>query len=242
MDNQEKKQHFEEVEQMKEQIKQLHAELKQEKKLRRQDQLRLLQAQVNPHFLYNILDAVIWLVEAGRQQDAVEMLAHLSKFFRISLSKGKDIITLKEEMEYTGSYMEMQQRCYHDIMDYEITLPKELEEICLPKFTIQPLAENALYHGVKQKRGKSKIRIVCQRQEEDILIIVQDDGIGIEPHKLKELKEALENGKRVGFGMAAVHERMKLYYGKGYGVKIHSDYGKGTRVEVRIAKNVRQNP
>ena len=142
-------------EQEKAEIEQLLAKVEQERRLRHLAEMKLLQAQVNPHFLYNTLDAVMWLVEAEKQQEAVEMLGQLSLFFRISLSKGQDVICLKEEIEHTRSYMEIQKRCYHDIMDYTITLPHELEEIRLPKLIIQPLAENALYHGAKQKRGNT---------------------------------------------------------------------------------------
>lgn len=225
-------------EQEKGKIEHLRAEVEQERRLRRLAEMKALQVQVEPHFLYNTLDAVMWLVEAEKRQEAVEMLSQLSLFFRISLSKGQDVICLKEEIEHTRSYMEIQKRCHHDIMDYNITLPKELEEIRLPKFIIQPLAENALYHGVKKKRGKGTIQIVCQDFEEDILIIVEDNGAGIKPDKLKELEQALEEGKRIGFGLAAVHERIRLYYGEPYGVKIYSEYGEGTRVEVRMAKEL----
>ena len=154
-------------EQEKEEIERLRTEVEHERKLRRFAEMKALQAQIEPHFLYNTLDAIMWLVEAEKQQEAVEMLGQLSLFFRISLSKGQDVISLKEEIEHTRSYMEIQKRCYHDIMDYKITLPKELEEVRLPKLTIQPLAENALFHGVKEKRGKSMIQIACQDLEED---------------------------------------------------------------------------
>lgn len=220
------------------QIGNLLEDVKREEELQHMTRLQLLQAQVNPHFLYNTLDAIMWLVEAGKQQDAVYMLNQLSMFFRTSLSKGQDVIRLKEEIEHTRSYMEIQQVRYRDIMDYEIRLPKELEEICLPKLTIQPLAENALYHGVKEKRGKSKIWILCEEREEDILITVADNGIGMKPERKKELERALREGKRAGFGLAAVHERIKLYFGADYGVDIYSEYGEGTRIEVRISKNI----
>lgn len=219
-------------------IEQLLAEVEQERRLRHLAEMKLLQAQVNPHFLYNTLDAVMWLVEAEKQQEAVEMLGQLSLFFRISLSKGQDVICLKEEIEHTRSYMEIQKRCYHDIMDYTITLPHELEEIRLPKLIIQPLAENALYHGAKQKRGKSMIQIACQDLEEDILITVKDNGAGMKADQLMELQQALKQGKHVGFGLTAVHERIRLYYGEPYGVKINSKYGEGPRVEVQLPKEL----
>lgn len=205
-------------------------------------QLQLLQAQVNPHFLYNTLDTIMWLVEARKTKDAVYMLNRLSVFFRIALSTGQDIIRLREEIAHTRSYMEIQQIRYRDILDYEISLPEELEEFCLPKLTIQPLVENALYHGVKEKRGKSAIRISCQKGEGDVLIVVEDNGIGMKPERKEELKAALESGERAGFGLAAVHERIKLYCGREFGVQIFSEYGSGTRVEVRISEEILPEP
>lgn len=227
------------MKEMQKELEELRRELEREKEMRRLGQLELLQVQVDPHFLYNTLDAIVWLVEAGKQQEAVEMLSQLSLFFRIALSKGQDIIRLKEEIDHTRSYMNIQRMCYGDSMDYEIVLPKELEEIRLPKLTIQPLVENALYHGTREKRGKSKIRIVCSEQGEDVLIAVEDNGRGMEPKQKAKLEKALQKGGRVGFGLAAVHERIKLYFGKEYGVKIDSVYGKGTRVEVLFSKEIR---
>ncbi len=241
----EKEQNFQkkcliEMEQMHREIEELRRELEKEKELRRLGQLELLQVQVDPHFLYNTLDAIVWLVEAGKQQEAVEMLSQLSLFFRIALSKGQDIIRLKEEIDHTRSYMNIQQMCYGDSMDYKILLPKELEEVRIPKLTIQPLVENALYHGVREKRGKSTIKVTCQEQEENILIIVEDDGKGMQPSQKAELENTLQEGGRVGFGAAAVHERIKLYFGKEYGIKIYSEYGEGTRVEIRFPKEIRK--
>lgn len=166
------------------------------------------------------------------------MLDRLSIFFRIALSTGQDIIRLKEEIAHTRSYMEIQQIRYRDILDYEISLSEELEEFRLPKLTIQPLVENALYHGVKEKRGKSTIQISCQKEEGGVLIVVEDNGIGMRPERKKELEAALESGERAGFGLAAVHERIKLYCGGEYGVKIFSEYGEGTRIEVRISEEI----
>lgn len=234
------KQCAEEVRQMRRELAELRRELEKERELRRLGQLELLQVQVDPHFLYNTLDAIVWLVEAGKQQEAVEMLSQLSLFFRIALSKGHDIIRLKEEIDHTTSYMNIQQMCYGDSMEYEIMLPKELEEVRIPKLTIQPLVENALYHGVREKRGKSTIKVVCKEQDENVLITVEDNGKGMRPSQKKELENALEEGGRAGFGAAAVHERIKLYFGKQYGIKIYSEYGEGTRVELRFPKEIRK--
>ena len=119
-------------------------------------QLQLLQAQVNPHFLYNTLDTIIWLIRSAR---LLEMISSLSVFFRTSLSKGEDIIPLSEEKRHTLSYLEIQQSRYRDILEFEIRIPDEFDKIMVPKLTLQPLAENALYHGIKNKRGGGRIVI-----------------------------------------------------------------------------------
>ena len=131
--------------------------VRQEKEMQHLTELQLIQAQVNPHFLYNTLDTIVWLIEGGMTDDAVEMISSLSIFFRTSLSKGNDIIPLSEEERHTLSYLEIQQYRYRDILEFEINIPKELSGIPVPKLSIQPLAENALYHGIKNRRGKGKI-------------------------------------------------------------------------------------
>lgn len=218
-------------------IEQLIQNIKEEEELQNKMQFQLIQAQINPHFLYNTLDTIVWLVESRKNQEAIGLLTDLSVFFRTALSKGEDIITLKDEVKHTESYMSIQQIRYRDILDYEINLPENLGNIKIPKLTLQPLTENALYHGVKEKRGKSKIEINFFEQEDNVLIVIRDDGIGMAPEKLRELQENLENGTRgLGFGVATVHERIKLYFGEEYGLNISSVYGKGTTVEVLIPK------
>ena len=201
-----------------------------------------LKSQVNPHFLYNTLDTIVWLVEGGMQQDAVDMITSLSVFFRTSLSKGKDIIPLSEEERHTLSYLEIQQSRYRDIMEFEINIPPELDGVMIPKLTLQPLAENALYHGIKNKRGKGKILIEgFDLDEDNMMIRVTDNGQGMTPERLHEVQEAIRTGERAGFGLAAVSERIKLYYGPGYGLKISSTEGEGTVMEVYMAKKINLN-
>ena len=203
-------------------------------------ELQLIQAQVNPHFLYNTLDTIVWLVEGGMEQDAVDMITSLSVFFRTSLSKGKDIIPLAEEERHTLSYLEIQQSRYRDIMEFEIRIPKELEGVMVPKLTLQPLAENALYHGIKNKRGKGKILIEGFDLGEDMMLRVTDNGQGMTPERLKEVQDAICTGERAGFGLAAVSERIALYYGAGYGLRISSTEGEGTVIEVYLAKQIKE--
>lgn len=212
--------------------------VRQEKEMQHLTELQLIQAQVNPHFLYNTLDTIVWLIEGGMTDDAVEMISSLSIFFRTSLSKGNDIIPLSEEECHTLSYLEIQQYRYRDILEFEINIPKELSGIPVPKLSIQPLAENALYHGIKNRRGKGKILIEGREEEDALVLTVSDNGQGMTPERLHEVQEAIRIGERAGFGLAAVAERIALYYGPGYGMKIFSEEGKGTTVEIRLGKNI----
>ena len=217
-------------------IQTLLENVKEEERKQHMIQLELLQAQVNLHFLYNTLDTIVWMVEADMHDEAIEMLTHLSVFFRTVLSKGEDVISLHDEVLHTKSYLEIQQIRYSDILDYTIELPQDMEEIRLPKMTLQPLVENALYHGVKEKRGKSSIWITFEDAGRDIVIQVKDDGIGMTEDRLREVQEGLKNNQSVGFGMSAVEGRLKLYYGEEYGLDICSKYQEGTVIRVNIPK------
>ena len=165
--------------------------VRQEKEMQHLTELQLIQAQVNPHFLYNTLDTIVWLIEGGMTDDAVEMISSLSIFFRTSLSKGNDIIPLSEEERHTLSYLEIQQYRYRDILEFEINIPKELSGIPVPKLSIQPLAENALYHGIKNRRGKGKILIEGREEEDALVLTVSDNGQGMTPERLHEVQEAI---------------------------------------------------
>lgn len=220
-------------------IQGLMENVKKEQEAQRLTELQLIQAQVNPHFLYNTLDTIVWLVEGGMEQDAVDMITSLSVFFRTSLSQGNDIITLAEEERHTLSYLEIQQSRYRDILEFEIRIPKGLEDVLIPKLTLQPLAENALYHGIKNKRGKGKILIEGFDLGDDMMLRVLDNGQGMTPERLHEVQEAIRTGKRAGFGLAAVSERLALYYGSGYGLKVSSSEGEGTQIDVYLAKHIK---
>ena len=213
--------------------------VKKEEEMQHLTQLQLLQAQVNPHFLYNTLDTIIWLIEGGMPEDAVDMISNLSVFFRTSLSKGKDIIPLSEEQRHTVSYLEIQQSRYQDILEFEIHIPEEYRSLMVPKLTLQPLAENALYHGIKNKRGGGKILIQGEKDGEDLILRVTDNGQGMTPERLAEIQNAIRTGARAGFGLSAVAERLRLYYGEGYGMKIESEEGKGTVVEIRLGEKIK---
>jgi len=230
-----------------ERIKELMERSIREQRLIQMAELRMLQAQINPHFLYNTLDSVIWMAEAGNKEQVIQVIQALSKFFRISLSKGRELITIWEELEHVRSYLVIQQVRYRDILDYSIEVPKEMYSYLILKMTLQPIVENALYHGIKNKRGRGMIRISGQMQDGAMLITVTDNGAGMSREKLEaltrryqtasdlELGEELINDRdQSGYGLYNVEQRIRLFYGDEYGITIMSEEGAGTSVTVRI--------
>lgn len=205
----------------------------------RDTELKLLQAQVNPHFLYNTLDAIIWLAEAKQTEQVVSMVSSLSNFFRTTLSKGKDYIKVSEELSHIKSYLEIQQFRYRDIMEYEVNIPEELYDYSILKLTLQPIVENALYHGIKNKREKGKIIVNGILQNGKLIFTVSDNGIGMQKEQLVRLQKDIEEGnvdtrEKGGFGLVNVEERIDLNYGKEYGLTFDSEYGVGTRATITI--------
>lgn len=222
-----------------------------EKSIQEQEQvqkaeLRMLQAQINPHFLYNTLDSIIWMAEAGKNESVIQLVKALSKFFRLTLNKGKDWISLKTELEHAQSYLTIQQMRYRDILSYEIDVPAELQVYPVLGMTLQPLIENALYHGIKNKRGMGLIRISGHvENERNIVLTVEDNGAGMKPERLAELQKKLmqprdagnlEDQSEGGFGLQNVHQRLRLYFGEPYGLQLESAEGEGARVFIRIPK------
>ena len=203
----------------------------------RKAEFELLQAQINPHFLYNTLDTIVWLAEAGDQKRVVSMVGNLSDFFRTSLNQGKDIISIREELAHVRSYLEIQQVRYQDILRYEITVPEDLYEYKIPKITIQPLVENALYHGIKNKRGQGTITITGERSENGFVLYVRDNGIGMIQERLNEVRAGIQKlsytGKEI-YGLYNVNERIRLNFGETYGISIESTYGEGTCVSISL--------
>ena len=227
--------------QMVEKIGQLVEDIRVEQINLRQTELKVLQAQINPHFLYNTLDSIIWLAEAGEKEQVVQMVSSLSDFFRTTLSKGRDYITLQEEEMHIRSYLQIQQFRYRDILDFDIQIPQRLYSCMILKLTLQPLVENALYHGIKNKRGMGRIGIAGREEEDRIILCVRDNGIGMSEEKLTHVRALIRGEKRdaddpSGFGLSNVNQRLQLNYGPAYGLEIDSTYGEGTMVSAIIAK------
>jgi two-component system sensor histidine kinase YesM len=217
----------------------LDSKIKEQENLKKAE-LRALQAQINPHFLYNTLDTIIWMAEAKKNDQVIEIVSALSNFFRISLSKGQDWITVREEIERTKSYLTIQKIRYRDILDFQIEAEEQVLKNTVLKLVLQPLVENALYHGVKNKRqGGTIILRAKQNGEDEVVFEVEDNGIGFTPSKLAQVRAELaaDTGDirmESGFGIGNVNKRIKLYYGKQYGLSIESEYNMGTRVRLVI--------
>ena len=209
--------------------------------LNRQEQIRLrgielslLQAQINPHFLYNTLDAIVWLIETGKNEQAEEMVTSLSTYFRSFLSNGQDIVTMDREEQHIRSYLEIQQVRYKDILDYDIGIDSAIGDCLIPKMTLQPLVENAIYHGIKPKRGKGMISVTGERNQDRVTIRVADTGAGMDPPELETLRRQLENDEATGFGLISSYKRLRLMYGADCEFTIDSQRGVGTAITIRI--------
>lgn len=225
--------------QMVEEIGNLVEDIRVEELNLRAAELRVLQEQINPHFLYNTLDNIIWLAESKDTEQVVKMVSALSNFFRTTLSKGREFITVREEGEHIRSYLEIQQFRYRDILEYEVKIPEELWEYQVIKLTLQPLVENALYHGIKKKRGKGHICVSAEHYKDVLIFKVKDDGMGMEEARLEQVRGILdgsvvEEQQSGGFGLFNVNQRIQLHYGAEYGLKVQSTYGEGTEIWVRI--------
>lgn len=228
---------------MTEEIGNLVEDIKEKQKNIHLMETQLLQAQINPHFLYNTLDTIVWLAEDNRNEEAVSMVTSLSDFFRTTLCQGRDYITVKEEQSHIESYLRIQQFRYQDIMDYEIDIDETMYSYIIPKLLLQPLVENALYHGVKLKRGKSLIRVIGKKEENRLVFQVLDNGKGMNEEELERLRENIKKEPRErktgSFGLANVNQRIHHYYGDNFGLYIESVENVGTEAKIVIeAKNI----
>lgn len=216
-------------------IRNLLIDIRHEQKKKREYELALIQAQIKPHFLYNTLDVIYTLADMGRLMELKKATKSLADFYRVALSKGREIITIGEEISITTNYLFIQRIRYSDVFDFEVAISDEIGHYSINKLTIQPLVENAIYHGLKMKGSPGKILIEGFKEDNDIVIRIVDDGVGISEEKLGELLNfKIDSGQKTSFGLSNVDERIKIYYGHDYGLGIHSTIGKGTEVTVRI--------
>ncbi len=218
-------------------IKSLVKENQLKEKAKRKFELKSLQSQINPHFLYNTLDSIVWMAEAGMNEEVVKMTFSLSKLFRIGINRGSEFITLEQELEHIESYLAIQKIRYGEKLDYSIDADPSLLSCRIIKIIIQPVVENAIYHGIKKLPGTGFIDIKVREQNGNICITVEDDGVGMDEETALHLVRKTDNSTGgSGIGLANVDQRIKLYYGEEYGVKIESVEFEGTKVTLTIAK------
>ncbi len=208
---------------------------------KRKSDLIALQAQINPHFLYNTLDSIIWMGEMGQNKKVVKMTSALSKLFRISISKGNEIVKIRDEIAHVQSYLTIQEMRYQDKFNFLIDIDPELNEYHIIKITLQPLIENAIYHGIKECSNKGFIKITSKFENDIISISVADNGSGMSDDQVENLCKGLESNSdeypafsKQGIGLSNVHQRIQLYFGIEYGLSIKSSPGFGTTVTVTI--------
>ena len=195
----------------------------------------LLQAQINPHFLYNTLDSLQWLIRMNQLAAAEKMTTALTHFFKTGLNNGKDIIRLREEMENVESYLTIQQLRYKSKLTFFVHMEKEVEALEVPKLILQPLVENALYHGIKPKEDGGFIDIHVCKEEGRVHISVADNGCGMDPKMLEALRDGISKGevsRKDSYGLKNVNERLRLFFQDNYEMKIESGPGVGTSVNI----------
>jgi len=223
---------------MMERVKGLIEQVEFESNQKRQAEFAALQAQIKPHFLYNTLYAIKQLCRMNEVEDAEVMVSALAAFFRISVSKGEEIITVKDEISHVENYLIIQHMRYKDKISYSIDVDQDLYSYTVVKLMLQPIVENAIYHGINNKRGMGTINIKGYIEGEDLIFEVKDDGIGITPEKINEITNLLQsrekNSASLGMGLFNVHERIRIMFGLEYGIKIESRYQAGTTVYIRV--------
>lgn len=198
---------------------------------KRKSEWKALQAQIQPHFLYNTLDSIIWMSHAGRNAEVVEMTSALALLLRSSIGDGSDTNTLKKEIAHVRSYLTIQKMRYNEKLRYEIDLDPQTEDCLLPKLILQPLVENAIYHGIKVKQQGGTVRIESLLEEDRLLITVEDDGVGMTPEQLETILDKKESdAESTKIGVYNVNERLQLFFGPDAVMKYYSTPGVRTMV------------
>lgn len=213
----------------------LMEKVRQEEISLRKTELKALQAQINPHFLYNTLDAIAWLCEEERNEDAVKMVNALARLFRISISRGHELIPIEKELQHAQSYLQIQNFRYKNQFMYSF----DVDETCLSylcnKITLQPIIENAIYHGMDRMVDEGMIKIGIHQDPNRIIFTVEDNGVGMTEEQCREVLKK-EPGDRAGIGIKNVNDRIKIYFGDEYGLTIQSELDVGTRVTITMPK------
>ena len=224
------------IKSMAEQMRKLMQDIVTEQESKRKSEFDALQSQINPHFLYNTLDSIVWMVENERYQEAIVMVTSLAGFFRVGLSKGKNIITLKDELNHAGSYITIQHMRFRDKFTFHINVEKEVLSMATIKLIVQPLLENAVYHGMEFMDGDGEIEVNAYAKENSLYIDVTDNGMGIPEEEIDGLlkRDNEHRAKGSGIGLKNVHERIQLYFGENYGLTILSEADVGTTIKIHL--------
>ncbi len=224
------------IQSMVDQMRKLTDQIVLEHELKQKSELNALQAQINPHFLYNTLDIIVWMIENERPDKAVRLVSALARLFRISLSKGRNIITVRDELEHVRNYLTIQLMRYKDKFTYSIEVPDEMLNMSIIKLVLQPIVENAIYHSMDFMDGDGRINIIGRMQDDELSISVEDNGLGIPEEMIARiLSDYISTGSSgSGIGLKNVNERIKLYFGEKYGVEIKSELDVGTCITLRL--------
>ena len=225
------------VQDMKFRIKGLMQDIVNEHEEKRKSEFDSLQAQINPHFLYNTLDIIVWQIENEKQSEAVHTVTALARFFRLSLGKGKNIVTVKDEIDHVKNYLMIQHMRFKNKFDYEFDIAEDVLELPSLKLMLQPLVENAIYHGMEFMDGDGLITIKAWQEEDELYLSVADNGLGMTEDKVEMIltgKSSSGNGRGSGIGVKNVNERIKLYFGEAYGLTIDSEPDEGTKVTIHL--------
>ena len=218
------------------QIQQLMDDIVVEQEEKRKSELDALQSQINPHFLYNTLDSIVWMITGERYDDAVFMITQLASLFRISLSKGKTVIRIEDEVKHAQNYMNIQKIRYKNSFEVDFQIDEEIRDGCIVKLVLQPLLENAIYYGMEFMDGEGEIHVRGYRKDDDIYLEVEDNGLGMPEEEAAELLNGKERPHKhgSGVGLINVHSRLKLRFGEEYGLIIHSCPDEGMMIQIHI--------
>jgi two-component system sensor histidine kinase YesM len=223
-------------------IKQLMSQIVLEQEAKRISELNALQAQINPHFLYNTLDSVVWMAENGKSEDVITMTVALARLFRISISRGRNIISVRQELEHAKNYLVIQSIRYKNKFKYEIEAQEEALKCSTIKLILQPIIENSIYHGIEYMPDQGFIKISVSIKDGKLLYKISDNGLGMDKQTLDSLLSGNVKSKNgSGVGVKNVHERIQLYYGKEYGLQIESELEVGTTVYIWLPLNRYEN-
>ena len=218
------------------QIRQLMDDIVVEQEEKRKSELDALQSQINPHFLYNTLDSIVWMITGERYDDAVFMITQLASLFRISLSKGKTVISIEDEVKHAKNYMNIQKIRYKNSFEIDFQIEEEVLNGCIVKLVLQPLLENAIYYGMEFMDGEGEIHVRGYRRDNDVYLEVEDNGLGMPEEEAAELLNGKERPHKhgSGVGLVNVHSRLKLRFGEDYGLIVHSCPDEGMMVQIHI--------